>query len=335
MNDQVLEKMISDYLALQFNNSSFAWQGGEPTIMGIDFFQRAIKLQQKHQQNGQHISNALQTNATLLNEKWCRFLSENNFLVGISIDGPKKYHDHYRLDKAGKGTFDRVMQAIKLCKEHNVEFNILTLLNDQNVNAPGELFDFFISNNIKYLQFVPCVEKDPATNQIADFSITPEQYGNFICDFFDRWIKHGPEKISIRIFDAILNRLVYDVSVQCSFARKCDDYIVIEHNGDAFCCDFFVQEDCKLGNIMQQNITDLFQSNVKKQFAKAKSKVANKCFVCRYKYLCNGGCLKDRLATGGDFKALSYFCTAYKQIFDHCLPKLNHLAAEYTSNMPK
>ncbi len=328
MADDVLEKLIKDYFALNLPVSSFAWQGGEPTLMGRNFYRKIVELQKKHGKNGQAVSNALQTNGILLDEQWCEFLREYKFLVGISLDGPKKFHDHYRIDKGGNGTFDKVMAAIENCRRHKVEFNILVLLNDKNVKAPDELFDFFISQNIKYLQFVPCVEKDLSTGKIADFSIKPKEYGDFLCRIFDRWYDYGPEKLSVRIFDSILNYIVHGRHTNCTFGRKCDDYIVIEHNGDVFCCDFFVDNKYRLGNILVTPIGKLLQSEVKKQFSEQKRNIHNKCLVCRHNAVCRGGCLKDRIAIYDDFANPSYFCRTYKDFFDYCMPKLMQLAAE-------
>lgn len=328
MNDEVLQKLISDYLGLKFPTSGFAFQGGEPTLMGLDFYKKVVQLQQKYGSAGQIVSNAIQTNGILLDDQWCEFLREYNFLIGISLDGPKKYHDYYRVDKAGCGTFDRVMAAIENCRRHKVEFNILVLLNNKNVIAIDELFDFFTSQNIKYLQFIPCVEKEPDTGKITDYSITPEQYGCFLCGIFDRWHDYGPEKLSIRIIDSVWNYLVQNRHTNCTFNRKCDDYIVIEHNGDAFCCDFFVEDQYKLGNILDQPIEEIFQSKTKQQFARQKNNIHNKCFVCRHSDICRGGCLKDRIVINDDFANPSYFCQAYKQFFDHAIPRLSQLAAQ-------
>ena len=239
MTEQVLEKLIKDYLRPGFPVAGFAWQGGEPTLMGLDFYKKAVELQKKYASPNQQVSNSLQTNAILLDEKWCQFLHDNNFLVGISIDGPACFHDYYRIDHAGKGTFDKVISAIEICREYKVEFNVLVLLNNKNVEHPDELFDFFIKKGIGYLQFIPCVEIDPVTNKIAQFSISPAQYGKFLCRLFDRWADYGPTKLSIRDFESILSFCLTGRGTLCTFDRQCSQYIVVEHNGDCFPCDFF------------------------------------------------------------------------------------------------
>jgi len=329
MSDEVLEKLVKDYMQLGFPLAGFAWQGGEPTLMGLDFYKKAVELQKKYGSSGQEVGNSLQTNAILLNEKWCRFLHESRFLVGISIDGPKEFHDYYRLDHSGAGTFDKVMRAINNCKEYNVEFNTLTLLNARNVEHPDKVFDFLVGLGVKFVQFIPCVEVDPATGKIADFSITPEQYGEFLCRLFDRWIEYGPRNLSIRDFDSVLAYYVTGRHSICTFDKQCSQYIVIEHTGDAFCCDFFVEPKWRLGNIFETPIEELATSSKKRAFAKAKKNLCNKCLVCRHLAICRGGCMKDRAPFDKDsFGKESYFCEAYKRFFDHALPRFMQLAAE-------
>jgi len=331
MSQNVLETLVKTYLALQFPVSAFAFQGGEPTLMGLDFYRHLVRLEKKYGRNNQLVSNALQTNAILLDQQWCRFLAEYKFLVGISLDGPKRLHDYYRLNHAGMGTFDQVMAAIDLCRAHEVQFNILVLLNDKNVLAPDELFDFMLAHNFTFLQFIPCVERDPLTGNVADFSVTPQQYGNFMCRILDRWLDYGPHKLSVRLFDSIISYYLTGQHSNCSFARKCQDYIVIEHNGDAFACDFFVQPHWRLGNILQTPIQQLADGPVKRDFAQRKRQLANQCLLCRYSDICRGGCLKDRIILHDDYAAPSYFCPAYKQFFDHALPTLRQLAAQATT----
>jgi uncharacterized protein len=331
MSDEVAEKLVSSYLKLNLPHSAFAWQGGEPTLMGLDFYKRIVELQQKHAAPGQVITNALQTNGILLDDEWCKFLAKNDVLVGISLDGPKKFHDAYRLDHAGNGTWDRVMASIAKCREHKVQFNILTLLNNKNVQHPDEIWDFFIEQKVRYLQFVQCVERDPDTGEIADFSITPKQYADFMCRIFDRWQDHGVRKVSVRTFDSILSHCVGQGHTECTFMPKCADYIVVEHDGGVYCCDFFVEGDAYLGNIMETPIEKLASSPRKRKFNKRKREIPNKCLVCRHLDICRGGCPKDRRMADTEFKKETFFCDSYKQIFDHTLPKLWELAAEIRS----
>jgi uncharacterized protein len=326
MSDKVLENLIKDYLELRLAVSAFAWQGGEPMLMGLDFYKRVVELQKKYGAAGQQVTNALQTNAVLLDDKWCRFLHEYNFLAGLSLDGPKEFHDYYRRDLSGGGTFDRVIRAIENCKKYRAEFNILVLLNNVNVEHPDELFDFFIENGIRYLQFVPCVEPAGAGG-IADFSITSQQYGNFLCRIFDRWLTHGPTKLSIRSFDSILSYCLSGRHTVCTFSSRCSDYIVVEHTGDCFCCDFFVAPKWRLGSILETPVEQLVAGSKKRSFARAKQKLSGKCLLCRHLDICRGGCMKDRLGPDGKPSMENYFCQAYKQFFDYTMPKFMQLAA--------
>ncbi|MHC4388967.1 MAG: anaerobic sulfatase maturase, partial [Planctomycetota bacterium] len=269
MSDEVLEKLVRDYMELRFPMAGFAWQGGEPMLMGLDFYKKTVELQKKYGSPGQQVSNALQTNAILLNDDWCRFLHDCKFLVGISIDGPRELHDYYRKDFSGAGTFDKVVRAIDKCKEHDVEFNILVLLNNINADHPDELFDFFVDMGVKYLQFIPCVETDLETGKISDFAVTPQQYGEFMCRTFDRWYEHGPQKLSIRDFDSILSQCVAGQHTICTFSKQCSQYIVVEHSGDCFPCDFFVEPEWRLGNIFETPIEKLASGRKKRKFARA------------------------------------------------------------------
>ena len=328
MSDDVLDKLISSYVRLRFPSSSFAWQGGEPTLMGLDFYKKVVELQQSFGADGQIVTNALQTNGILLDEQWCRFLAEYKFLVGISLDGPKEYHDYYRRSPSGKGTFDEVTAAIENCRRHKVEFNILVLVSNRNVEAADELFDFFREHKIKYLQFVQCVERDPATGRIAEFGITPKQYGDFLCRIFDRWAQYGPAEVSIRTFDSVLSYIMAGEHSICTFRQQCNDYIVVEHNGDVFCCDFFVEDRWRLGNILETPIEQLATDKRKREFARLKTGISNKCLICRHLDICRGGCLKDRIVTDGDYKAASYFCDGYKKFFDYAMPRFTQIAAK-------
>jgi len=335
MSDEVLEKLVKDYMQLGFAVAGFAWQGGEPTLMGLDFYKRAVELQKKYGSPGQQVSNSLQTNAILLNDDWCRFLHDNKFLVGISIDGPKELHDYYRKDFSGAGTFDRVMKAIEKCREYKVEFNTLTLLNNKNAEYPDRLFDFFIEQGIKYLQFIPCVESDPVTGGVADFSITPQQYGEFMCRIFDRWYDYGPQNLSIRDFDSILSYCITGQHTICTFSKQCSQYIVIEHTGDCFPCDFFVEPKWRLGSIFETPMEKLAAGSKKRAFARAKQSLCNKCLLCRHLAVCRAGCMKDRAPFDKEnFGRESYFCESYKRFFDYAMPKFLQIAAAINAGSP-
>jgi len=342
MSDEVLERLVRDYMELEFPVVGFAWQGGEPTLMGVEFFRKAVELQKKYGSGEQQVSNTLQTNGILLDDKWCQFFGEDKFLLGISIDGPKEFHDYYRVDRSGAGTFDRVMRGIENCKRYKVEFSALVLLNNKNVEHPDKLFDFLVENDLTFIQFIPCVERDPATDKVADFSITAKQYGEFLCRLFDLWYDYGPEKLNIREFDSLVTYYVMGNHTICTYSKQCAGFVVIEHTGDAFCCEFFVEPKWRLGNISETPLKTLAVSSKKRAFARSKENLCNKCLVCRYLDICRGGCMKDRIRTlchserseesplGFDknrFGQENYFCQSYKRFFDYTLPKFMQIAA--------
>ncbi|MBN2128584.1 MAG: anaerobic sulfatase maturase [Sedimentisphaerales bacterium] len=328
MSDAVLEKMVRDYMELGLPVAGFAWQGGEPTLMGVDFFRRAVELQKRYGTPGQQVSNTMQTNGTLLDERWCRFLRENKFLLGISIDGPKEFHDVYRVNHSGAGTFEKVFRGIRHCRQQGVEFNVLILLNNLNVEHPDRLFEFLLENDLSYVQFIPCVEADPATQRVAGFSITPKQYGDFLCRLFDLWYAHGPDKMNVREFDSLTSYYVLGHHTICTYSKRCAGFVVVEHSGDAFCCEFFVEPRWRLGNVLEQPLGDLAASRAKRAFARDKERLSDSCLVCQYLDLCRGGCMKDRLRPGpGRPEQRSYFCESYKQLFDHALPRFMQIAA--------
>lgn len=334
MGLDVLETMTRAYLAQGFPANTFSWQGGEPTLMGLDFYRQAVSLQRQYGSDGQDIGNALQTNGMLLDEAWCRFMHEYSFLAGISIDGPQQLHDHFRKDLGGHGTWERVMRGIENCQRFEVEFNCLVLVNRLTSAHAHDILDFFLERGIKFLQFIPCVELDPQTGRPADFSVTPQQYGEFLCRAFDRWLEAGPANLSIRDFDSMVNYCVTGAHTICTFGRQCADYIVIEHKGDAYPCDFFVEPNLYLGNIMETPIEKLAASAAKRQFARQKKRMHNNCLVCSYLDMCRGGCLKDRIPLGQQSSTpLSYFCEGYKHFFAHAQPRLTELAAEINAQM--
>lgn len=334
MTQAVLEGLVRDYLRLGFPQSTFAWQGGEPALMGLDFFRRAVQLQEQYGRPGQQVGNALQTNGILLDEAWGQFLHDKKFLVGISIDGPEALHNHYRIDYAGGGTWDKVLRGIEICQRHDVEFNALVVINRVTADHPDEILDFFLEKEIRFLQFIPCVEQDPHSQSAADFCVTPEQYGEFLVRVFDRWLEIGPTTLSIRDFDSMVQYCITGRHSICTYAKQCDGYVVVEHSGDVYPCDFFVRPDMKVGNLTETPIAKLAASAAKREFARGKRKLNDKCLVCRHLEICRGGCPKDRMATGSkDWSTLSYFCESYLRFFDHAKPKLSQLAAQLNAQM--
>lgn len=322
MSDRVLDEMIRQ--AMELGVTTFSWQGGEPTLMGLDFFKKAVEAEIKYGSPGTVVANALQTNAVLLDRRWAEFLAEYRFLVGASVDGPARLHDYYRKDVHGKGTHARVMQATQTLRAHGVEVNALVLLNDRNVKEPDEVYNFLKDNEFYFMQFVPCIE--PGGKGIpAPFSITPEDYGEFLVRVFDLWVADFPG-VSVRDFDDLLLRELGRPPGTCMVSDHCADYVVIEHNGDAFVCDFFVTGRWRLGNILETPLEEIARSELLEQFRNAKAELGAKCSGCEFLGHCYGGCQKHRVALGGVSTEPSYFCTAYKMLFKHALPQMPALA---------
>jgi len=328
MTFDTLETLVRQYMGLGFPVPGFAWQGGEPTLMGVEFFRKAVECERRYGRSGQQVSNTFQTNGVLLDETWCRFFRENLFLLGISIDGPERFHDVYRLDHAGRGTFARAMRGISTCREHGVEFSVLILLNDRNVAHPDDLFRFVVENRFGYVQFIPCIERDPLTRRRAPFSITPRQYGDFLSRLFDLWCDYGPDRLNIREFDSLTTRFVLGHPTICTYSRECGGFLVVEHTGDAFSCEFFVGPEWRLGNIRETPIEDLAGAEARLAFARSKEDLSGRCRRCPHLEICWGGCLKDRTRMGdGSARRESYFCDGYLRFFDYARPRIEEIAA--------
>ena len=325
MSDRVLEEYICQYIGANENPEvTFAWQGGEPTLMGIDFFNKAIQLQEKYKKPGMQIFNTIQTNGTLLNDAWCEFFSENNFLVGISIDGPKEFHDFYRKDKNGNNTFKKVIHGLRLMQKHGVDFNILATVNRVNANHPLDVYKFFKDQiKAKYIQFIPIVEVENKDSnekfKVSDESVQPEQYGKFLSDIFDEWVKHDVGIIFVQIFDSALASWVNYPQSVCLFAPKCGTASIIEHNGDIYSCDHFVDPEHLLGNIMETPLEELILSDEQYLFGQAKKdELPLQCIQCDFKFACHGACPKHRFYNDLNGKTgLNYLCSSYKEFFSH------------------
>lgn len=322
MSSSTLETVISECMAMGV--TTFSWQGGEPTTMGLAFFETVVELEMKHGAPGSVVANALQTNGVVIDRNWAEFLAEYRFLVGLSLDGPKRLHDHYRKDIGGRGTHERVMRAARVMTEHGVEFNILALLNDLNVKEPDAVYDFMKANDFPFLQFVPCIEPG-AGGKPAPFSISPEDYGEFLVRVFDRWVEDFPN-VSIRDFDDLLSRELGRNPGTCTVSPRCGSYVVIEHNGDVFACDFFVVSKWKLGNILVTPLSEIVSSGKLEEFAQAKSVLGPVCEACPFVSKCWGGCQKHRTILGGEPTDPSYFCRAYKRLHAHAGPQMPELA---------
>ncbi|GBE57473.1 anaerobic sulfatase-maturating enzyme [bacterium BMS3Abin01] len=326
MSDQVLEEYIRQYIqAQQVPQATIAWQGGEPTLMGLDFFRRSVELARKYRRGGMEIQHTIQTNGTTLNDEWCSFFKENGFLVGISLDGPSKLHDKYRRDKRGRPTFSKVMAGLELLKKHKVDFNILASVHRANVRRPLDVYRFFRDKvGAEFIQFIAIVERDNDTGfqeggKVTRRSVKPEQYGSFLCEVFDEWVRRDVGTVFVQLFDAALGAWVGAPGGLCIFSPTCGTALVLEHNGDLYSCDHFVEPGYLLGNIMERPLAELVASDKQRRFGRDKlDKLPQFCRSCNVLFACRGGCPKNRFseaATGE--RCLNYLCAGYKYFYQH------------------
>lgn len=320
MSRETLQRLVDGYLAYSFPHSSFAFQGGEPTLAGLDFFQSLVEFQKRFGRRGQVVSNSIQTNGTLLTSEWCELFRSYHFLVGISLDGPEDVHDAYRLNKAGHGTWKAVMDGVALLQQEQVEFNVLTVVSQSNVRRAVETYHFFRGLGLEYLQFIPLVEFLP-DGQSEPFAISGEEYGQFLCDLFDAW---WPERRTVRIryFDNIAEALAGQKPGTCTMHQSCDSYAVVEHNGDVYPCDFFVERNWRLGSIHADSWPELARRARRSQFATKKQLPHAECSACEFHSICQGGCPSNRQARRNHFEDLDPLCAGYKMIFSKSLAPL-------------
>jgi len=337
MSDAILEEFTKQYInAQQVNEVTFVWQGGEPLLAGLDFFKRALEFQEKYRPQGMTINNAIQTNGTLLDDNWCRFFKKHDFLVGISIDGPREIHDVYRVDKRGEPTFERVMNGIEFLHKHGVDYNTLTCVHAATASFPLEVYRFLRDQmQARFMQFIPVVLWENSTglqlgNTIAPFSVSGQQYGDFLCAIFDEWVRHDVGTVFVQMFDAALAVWVGENPELCSMAETCGVGLVLEHNGDLYSCDHFVEPGYYLGNISVTNLTSLVTSEKQIQFGLAKrDSLPRYCRECDVKFVCNGGCPRNRIVSTPDGKPrLNYLCEGYRRFFHHIAPQMECMARE-------
>ena len=337
MANELLEEYTRQYIEAQrVPEVTFAWQGGEPTLMGLDFFQLAVELQQKYRKPGMKIYNALQTNGTTLDDDWAGFFKENDFLIGLSLDGPRKLHDHYRVDKGGRPTFDQVMRGLGYLKKHQVEFNILTTLHAANAPYPLELYRFLRDEvGAQFMQFIPIVERDNLTGfqegeDVTRRSISAKQYGDFLIGVFEEWVRRDVGRVYVQIFDVALAGWLGQRPGLCIFEKTCGTALAMEHNGDLYACDHFVEPRYKLGNINDVPMIELVASEQQRQFGLAKQETLPRyCRECEVRFICNGGCPKDRILTTPDGEpGLNYLCQGFKAFFNHIDPAMRFMAGE-------
>lgn len=331
MSDEVLERLVDQFLFYSYPNSVFAWQGGEPTLAGVGFFRKAAELQARYGRDGQSVANALQTNAILINDEWCDLFKQYSFLIGASLDGPEEVHDRYRFNKSGQPTWRKVMNGIATMKRHAVDFNVLCVVSQANVDEPRKLYQWFKSQGFDFVQYIPLAEFDGAGNRLP-FALTPEQYGRFLVELFECWWPDR-RKIRIRMFDNVVESLVGLKPGNCTLHHTCDSYVVVEYNGDVYPCDFFVEQSWKLGNIMVDSLPELARRSRRADFAATKTIPHEECRKCEFEFICHGGCPKLRQGRNRNFSDLDYFCQAYKMFYSHALPPLKREAERIRHEM--
>ena len=350
MSDEMLEQFTREYIEAQtMNQVLFTWHGGEPLLRSIDFYRKALSLQQKYA-GGRRIDNVIQTNGTLLTDEWCEFFAQNHWLVGISIDGPQPYHDHYRLTAAGKPSWQKVMQGIKLLKKHGVEWNAMAVVNAYNVNHPLEFYRFFKENGCQFLQFTPIVERqtrhedgrtlaslaDKNEIPLSEASVTPEQWGYFLCAIFDEWVRKDVGKIFVEIFDCTLANWMGISPGICAYSKECGHAGVMEHNGDVYSCDHFVFPEYKLGNIRDHSLIDMLYGEQQQEFSRLKhSSLPRQCKECDMEFACHGECPKNRFMKDkyGD-SGLNYLCPGYYHYYQHVAPYMDYMKQELMAQRP-
>ena len=336
MTDELLERFIREYIEAQtMPQVLFTWHGGEPTLLPLEFYRKAIRLQKRYAQ-GRQIDNCLQTNGTLLNDEWCQFLAENHFLVGLSIDGPREAHDRFRLDAQGKGTWQRVAEAMRLLTKHGVEWNVMATVNSANADEPLEFYHF-LKQQCAYIQFTPIVEPthyhtahDSSTIAPTAASVRPGQWGRFLCAIFDEWVRHDVGKTYVEIFDCTLANWVGQTPGICAYAKECGHAAVMEADGDVFSCDHFVHPAHRLGNIREQTLVEMLYGPQQQRFSRLKSQaLPRQCRECPVLFACHGECPKNRIATDRYGNAgLNYLCEGYRQFYLHVAPYMDFMANE-------
>lgn len=350
MSDEMLEQFTREYIEAQtMPQVLFTWHGGEPLMRSIDFYKKALTLQKKYAR-GRRIDNVIQTNGTMLTDEWCEFFAQNNWLVGISIDGPQEFHDHYRLTTTGNPSWQKVMHGIELLKKHHVEWNAMAVVNAYNADHPLEFYHFFKDNGCQYLQFTPIVERltkhqdgrtlaslaDNHEIPLADFSVTPEQWGNFLCAIFDEWVHNDVGKMFVEIFDCTLANWMGVLPGICAYSKNCGHAGVMEHNGDVYSCDHFVFPEYKLGNIRDHTLIEMLYGDKQHAFSRLKhTSLPRQCKECDMEFACHGECPKNRFEKDkyGE-PGLNYLCKGYYQYYSHVAPYMDFMKRELQAQRP-
>ncbi|ACU89192.1 Radical SAM domain protein [Desulfomicrobium baculatum DSM 4028] len=341
MTDEVLEAYVRQSAAANLGTPGgllFSWQGGEPTLMGLDFFRRAVELEQKYCQ-GQAFENTLQTNGTLLTDEWCEFLAQNKFLVGLSLDGPDFVHDRHRRDAAGRGTFERVLRSLKLLQKHGVDYNVMATVGRESARHPLEIYSFFKDQGVRHVQFSPIVEREPdesaralglnlatpplarhkSSSAVTPWSVEPESFGDFLVAIFDTWVRHDVGSMFVMNFEWALASALGEEGAVCTMARHCGNACIVEHNGDVYACDHFVYPEYRLGNILTGDVAAMVASKRQLEWGRRKeSALPRQCLECPVGRVCRGGCQKHRFVeTESKEAGLNYLCPGYSKYYNH------------------
>ncbi len=326
MADELLEEYIRQFIeAQQVPEVNIAWQGGEPTLMGVDFFRRSVELAEKYKKPQQTIQYTMQTNGTLLDDEWGEFLKEHDFLMGISFDGPPELHDAYRVNKGGQGSFKQVLRGLRVLQKHNVEYNILCTVHAANADHPLDVYRYFRDElNAQFMQFIAIVERDNETgfqegDKVTERSVKAEQYGNFLITIFDEWVRRDVGRVFVQLFDVALGAWVGAPPSLCVFSPTCGNALALEHTGDLYSCDHYVEPDYLLGNIKETAMIELVASDKQRKFGQDKlDTLPNYCKECEVRFACHGGCPKNRFIETPDGEpGLNYLCAGYRAFFNH------------------
>lgn len=349
MSDELLERFVQEYIQAQtMSQVLFTWHGGEPLMRPLSFYRKAVALQEKYA-FGRQIDNTIQTNGTLLTDEWCEFFKEHNWLVGISIDGPQEFHDEYRRTASDKPSWQKVMRGIRLLRKHGVEWNAMAVVNDFNAGYPLEFYHFFKEMGAKYIQFAPVVERMAAHSDgrhlatlvdqecpVADFSVSPAQWGDFLCAIFDEWVRHDVGQTYVEIFDCTLANWVGERPGICVYAKECGHAGVMEFNGDVYSCDHFVFPEYKLGNIRDRTLVEMLYGEQQRQFSCLKhASLPKQCKECEWEFACHGECPKNRFVNDryGN-PGLNYLCSGYRHFYEHVAPYMDFMKKEFMNQRP-
>lgn len=333
MSGDILEEYIVQHIeAYPEQVIRFSWHGGEPTVLGLDYFRMIVELQRKHRPSNRRIVNGMQTNGTLLDEEWCRFLASEGFVIGLSLDGPRDMHDRFRLTKNRLPTFEQTMHGYQLLQRYKIPLDILCVVNAHNVLYPLKVYQFFKDLEVRYITFLPMVEPQLDTERgVSDLSMTAVTWGDFLCTIFDEWMEHDVGVIKVQIFEEAARTAFNQEHSLCIFRPSCGDIPVIEHNGDFYSCDHYVDPEHRLGNIMKTPLTELLESPAQREFGQAKSdRLPGYCLECEVRDMCNGECPKNRFIRTPDGEpGLNYLCAGYKKFFTHCRPFVQEVATQW------